>query len=628
MPQLPVANMINEFPFLDDRTAQEPYLFEVLCEIKRAQKEGFARGNDSFATRDSIFSTRAITMPVSPAREKNLEYILELLVKRYPANIAMIPSFEFKFDEVSKKLALAENEEYAMNLNYEDLDRIKASRDKRSLENFTQFIRKFRLFNLDKVVKRARNRADLGRVIDMGLNRSFFTYKHYFTEKKTVESAEDYCFHAENYEHVKKSLNLMVLRTFIATYNELVRSRLRKYGIMNTDFTDYRDSKIDYIISVLMNDLSAVVIEKDAVEIKNFKALRDCILAVDKVLDPSKTKSADILAFIRSQKITTADEIISCVMGLSRETLESWDKPELLSKERILKHDDQSGIINYIDGPSIADLFHTTLADFKNLDSVKPDVRERCSARTDLLYKSAKQVLHYSNAQSIAGSEQNVLRLSRLADEYESFIKKMTVEAEMHRAAAQTPRGSGSIIRRILSAIFSIFSHKDDSYAESSNIDDSAIPLPDSREKMEPGRETKEINEKAAARRGPIVALSDLIELKPENEPLVNRIITELRANNMRLVVPIYNARSVLYPKRSSKLLMSDVEYLLVPIQVIKSMDAIAEYLNSLTGYKLKDEIIPGKALVAIEKYLQIIYRQRRSSQVRKKDMREKTMKR
>jgi len=92
-------------------------------------------------------------------------------------------------------------------------------------------------------------------------------------------------------------------------------------------------------------------------------------------------------------------------------------------------------------------------------------------------------------------------------------------------------------------------------------------------------------------------------------------------------LVPIYNARGTLYPKRSKKLLMSDVEYLLVPIQTIKSMDAIAAYINSLVGYRLKDEPIPGKALVVIEKYLRIIYRQRRASQRRKQDQREKTMK-
>ena len=64
---------------------------------------------------------------------------------------------------------------------------------------------------------------------------------------------------------------------------------------------------------------------------------------------------------------------------------------------------------------------------------------------------------------------------------------------------------------------------------------------------------------------------------------------------------------------------MSDSEYLLVPINVIKSIENISEYINSLVGFKLKDEVIPGKALVAIEKYLKTIYRQRRSSQVRKR---------
>ena len=92
------------------------------------------------------------------------------------------------------------------------------------------------------------------------------------------------------------------------------------------------------------------------------------------------------------------------------------------------------------------------------------------------------------------------------------------------------------------------------------------------------------------------------------------------------IVIPIYNARTTLYPKRSGKLLMSDVEYLLVPPQVIKSIDTISEYINSIVGTKLKDEPIPNRGLVAVEKYLRILHRQRRASQMRKKDMREKTM--
>jgi hypothetical protein len=629
MPQLPIAKIIEEFPFLDDRSAQEPFLYDILSEIKLLQKNGYAKGNDEFATREHLLSSRSISMPFTPAREKNIDYLLELLITRYSFNITMIASFDFTFDDISKKMSLVENEEYAMNLTNLEIETLKHSRDQRSLEQFTDFIRKFRLFNLDKVIKRARNREDIGRIIDLGLKRSFFTYKHYFMEKNRLESVEDYCFHAENYEHVKRSLNLMQFRAYIATYVELVRSRLRKFGIMNTDISDYRDNKIDYILSVFLDDLSSTISDKDRVEIKNFKALRDCVLVVDKILEPAQIRNADILAFIREHKIVTAEDICSGIMNMNAEILAAWDTSDRLLKEHIVKHDDHFGLPYYMDGPALASLFATALSDLKILTpDAHPQVREKVHTRIELLYKTAKQVLHYSTAIIFIGSEADVTKLSHLIDEYESYVKKMTVQAEMARASVSTPRRGRPLYLRILSffsSIFSVFSKND--IPEEEAIHDDQIIHHEAAEKIEPGRETKQIYEKANAKRGPIVALSDLIELTPDNEYLVSRIIQELRAGNMKIVVPVFNARSVLYPKRSSKLLMSDIEYLLVPLYVVKSLDQISEYINSLVGIKLKEEVIPGKALIAIERYLKVIYRQRRSSQVRKKEMRERSMK-
>ena len=258
----PLQKCLKSFRSLTTAPRRSRFSFEVLTEISQCQKEGYARGNDTFATREGLFTSRSIHMPFTPTREKNIDYLIELLIKRFPNNIAMFVSFDFNFDESSKKLSLIENEEYAINLSIVEIETIRLARDQLSLENFTRFIRKFRLFNLDKVVSRARNRQEIGRVIDTNLNKDYFTYRHYFVEKNRAEGAEDYCFHAENYEHVKRSLNLMQLQNYLANYNELVKTRLRKFGILNTDVGDYRDSKIDYILSIFMGDLETTLPER------------------------------------------------------------------------------------------------------------------------------------------------------------------------------------------------------------------------------------------------------------------------------------------------------------------------------------------------------------------------------
>ena len=48
--------------------------------------------------------------------------------------------------------------------------------------------------------------------------------------------------------------------------------------------------------------------------------------------------------------------------------------------------------------------------------------------------------------------------------------------------------------------------------------------------------------------------------LVPENDALVDHLIQDMRENALRIVIPVYNAREVLYPKRSLKLLMPDTE--------------------------------------------------------------------
>ena len=109
-----------------------------------------------------------------------------------------------------------------------------------------------------------------------------------------------------------------------------------------------------------------------------------------------------------------------------------------------------------------------------------------------------------------------------------------------------------------------------------------------------------------------------MVELVPENESRIDNIIEELRSNNLKIVIPIYNARTVLYPIRSQKYLIPDVEYLMVKPDIIQSPETIREFTDAITREKIKDEIIPGSAIIAVEKYLLTLYRQKRAQMLRK----------
>jgi hypothetical protein len=64
---------------------------------------------------------------------------------------------------------------------------------------------------------------------------------------------------------------------------------------------------------------------------------------------------------------------------------------------------------------------------------------------------------------------------------------------------------------------------------------------------------------------------------------------------------------------------MADIEYLFVDSDIIRSPEEIRAFTDSLAGYKLKDEIIPGRGIMTIENYLLTIYRQNKAKKLRKK---------
>ena len=131
--------------------------------------------------------------------------------------------------------------------------------------------------------------------------------------------------------------------------------------------------------------------------------------------------------------------------------------------------------------------------------------------------------------------------------------------------------------------------------------------------------ETRDLYTTIRTKNVPLIALSEYIDLVPENEIKVDLIINELRENNLKIIIPIYNARTILYPIRSQYSLICDVEYLLVNPEIIHDADKIRNFTDSLSGYKLKEDVITPKAILAIEKYLLTLQRQKKAHLLKKK---------
>src|SRR4030042_3492161 len=77
-----------------------------------------------------------------------------------------------------------------------------------------------------------------------------------------------------------------------------------------------------------------------------------------------------------------------------------------------------------------------------------------------------------------------------------------------------------------------------------------------------------------------IIPLSNYIDLLPANEEDIDIIINDIRKLNLKIVIPIYYARKVLYPKRSQNYLIPDMEYLLVNSELVQSPELIREFTD------------------------------------------------
>lgn len=612
-------NQSDKYPFLHDRLIKEPYLDEILTEIETFQKAWKKNSNLSLATAESLNESRNIKIPITQKRILNIQYLLDLLVKYNPDEVKPVYSYAFSVNPENKNLIIEEKTEFTFLITEKDYNELVASRDSRSTESLLQLLGRFRLFNLTKLIKKAKNRAHLSDIIKSQLGKNIFTFKNYSLDKKGYDITEDFCFHKKNYDHVKLKIDIEAMRKIIDTNNAAITRRLKNFGILNSNVSDYRDTKFNYILNTLTGEMAIALDKKELLAVKNFQSLRDCIIKVDKILDPLLLNDAEIMKHIAENIITTESSILSLFQGIDAENFSQWESDKKAAG-KIISLTSSDGLKYIIDSSKFLEKFAEVvkhLTDSQLFESLTESQKDKEIFTAEILAEAASNIAADKNPLKIIGTNERLKTMNQLLREYDAFNKKLMSDKSDSLTKETDSQKSGSILLNIVSAVISLFTRKQPATPEK-NEPKAARAHGASGPRPSFSKETRNVYSLIQARDSLLIPISDFIEIQPENEARLDQIIAELRANNLKIVIPVYNARQVLYPMRSKKYLMSDVEYLLVNPEVAKSPEALGEFMESISSFKFKEDYITPNALFSIEKYLNSILRKNRAKAKRK----------
>jgi hypothetical protein len=610
-----IEKLNKKYNFLHSHIAKEPHVFEVLDEIQSYQDHVLKVGKGKLATLESLKASRNIKLPFTHVREKNVAYIVETLANTYKDEIKRIVSFNFIAEANTKKLTIDEEVEYTVECSNADLNRIQEVRDRESLENLSALLIKFRLFNLTKLVKKSKYKNHLSRLIKSELGKTIFTFKNYSIDRNNLEAAEDFCFHKNNYDAVKSTVQVENVKKIITNYSSQIMRRLQKFGILNSEFSDYRDSKVDYLMNILLDDLSTTLVAKDLVEVKNFNSIRTCLQKVDKLMDPLITIGEDILKYVRENKIAKQSDI-TAIYNVTDEKFDAWIS-ENATKYKLITFVDDAADHFIIDGPTfynqIVELNKKILHNQEEFSKLSHVERQESIDLFEIFYNVGKNLLATEDKlRQVISKDEQIEKLKEILKEYSDYKKRMSYHEETVKEKS-TDKKKKSILGMITGFFKSLFGRKkkEPGTARKSQAGSTS---------RQPtlSKDQKSIIRKVEESASKVIALSNYIELSEDNNFEIDSIIETLRSKNKKTVIPIYNARKTLYPKRSKKYLISDVEYLLVDPDILQTPDTIRAFTDSLANYKLKEEIIPGSTIMVIEKYLLTLYRQKRAQMKRK----------
>jgi len=611
-------NKNEKYPFLNERLSKEAHIEEVLAEIESLQRNWIKNHTGELSTVESLNESRNIKLPLTQKRLMNIQYLVDLLMKDHPAELKPVYSFKFIINPETKNLTIEEKIEITFMMRETDYNLLQSERDKESTASLLELLESFRLFNLTKLIKKAKNRSHLTQIVKNQLGVSIFTFKNFSLDKNGLELAEDYCFHKNNYDSVKMKIDLDGIKRIIEVNEQAINRRLKNFGILNSTISDYSDNKFDYILNILTGDLAPSIDKKNIVEVKNFKYLRDCLIKVDKLMDPVIMYDGEIVKNLQENFIITEKDIISLFPEMTNEALTRWESEKSASGKLIVYiYNNNKFLIEPSQFINKYENFTKSIIYSDDNDGLNESQRNDKIFTTDLLTEAGDRILDKEqNALKFFGNAENLRKLRELINEYLDFKKTVTALKNINKNDTEEKTGS-SFLARIANSIISLFSKKEKNYALNPEKKGS-VRIKKSKTGI--SSEIKDIYKEISMRKSPLLPISDFLEIKPENENRIEKLITDMRNNNLKIIIPIYNARQMLYPQRSKKYLLSDVEYLMIDPEVAVSNESIRDYIDSITGFKLKEDTITGSALFSIEKYLMSIYRQNRTKMKRNKE--------
>ncbi len=614
-------NTNSNFPFLNPRLMKEPFIIEVLSEIEGIQKRWLKQRSGDLATLENLNESRNIKIPFTPKNMLNLHYITEELMKYHPEQIKPVYSFSFSIDQESKNLSIIEKTEFTLLMKDSEFNLLQNDREKKSIEAILELLSQYRLFNLTKLIKKSKKRNQLTQLIKSRLGKDIFTFKNYSLDKNTLEISEDYCFHSDNYEHVRKKLDLELIKKIVNAHSAAINRRLKNFGILNPNVTDYRDSKLDYLMNILTGEMAPAFDKKEIIDIKNFKSLRDCLIKVDKILDPAKLLDNDIIKYIQSQYFSTDKDILNLFEKMTPEVFSRWET-EASSTGRVIAYLNDDNTKYLIDASlypkKFEELIQLIIYNPEAYNALSESERDNKLFSAEIFAEAGKIIsVKEQNALKFLKTRETVNKVNELIKDFDYF-KKSNITEEYDRTEYEDESG-GSIVVAVINFFKSIFSRNSKTEPDSGSKEE-VKKTGKKQVRAALSKNAKDIYKQIKNKPSIITVMSDFIEIKPENEKMIDQIITELRSNSLKIVIPVFNARQVLYPIRSKKYLISDVEYIMVDPEIPRSPEAIREFTDSITGYKFKEDVISGNALFQIEKYLMTIYRQNRAKMKRKKN--------
>ena len=606
-------NKNAKYPFLNEKLTKEAHIEDILSEIDARQANWLRQESNELATAENLSESRNIKIPLTQKRLTNIQYLIDLLVKNHPAEIRPIFSFKFFANPANKNMKIEEKSEYTLLMKDSEFNRLQDERDKDSAVNLNELIKNFRFFNLTRLLLMAQNRTHLIGVVKTQVKINIFPFKYFSLDKNGQLIDEDYCFHKDNYETVKSQLDLDDIKRIILMNESIVEKRLKSVGILNSSVHDYRDNKLDYILNILSDYLTQSFDRSNEIKIKNFKHLRDCILKVDKLMDPAARFDKEMLEYLHEKFITTDSNIILLFPDMTTELLNQWES-EKISSGKLIAHS-YKNIKYFIDPAQFIEKYEpliNTVISHEDLQKADENHYKDDIFTVDLLTDAGQTLLETSqNIQITFGGNENVEKLKTLIDRYRSYKKR--IKAISKTEELPDKKGFLASLEKLVNSILMLFSRdKQDNPnnpQKSNKTKKSIKDLP---------KETREIYKEIIFKSTILTPISDFIEIIPENQDKLETLISDLRKNNLRIVIPVYNARKLLYEKRSKKYLMSDIEFLLADPYVVNSPESINEYMDLITGFQLKDDTLSGNALVVIEKYLLSLYRQNKAKKKRK----------